>query len=57
MRKLSARLKQWVMGLVALEDLGVVVEEEEEEEEERSQTLRKQMVVRSVQYKIVVSFS
>ena len=55
MRKLSARLKQWVMGLVALEDLGVVVEEEEEEE--RSQTLKRQMVVRSVQYKIVVSFS
>ena len=58
MRKLSARLKQWVMGLVALEDLGVVEEEEEEEEEEeRSQTLKRQMVVRSVQYKIVVSFS
>ena len=55
MKRLSARLKQWVMGLVALEDLGV--EEEEEEVEEKSQTLRRQMVVRLVQYKTVVSYS
>ena len=55
MKRLSARLKQWEMALVALEDLGV--EEEEEEVEEKSQMLRRQMVVRLVQYKTVVSYS